>query len=419
MNMPYEKIFKTLELITPLKFRKSVREIGATLRFKHNLKKVSNNAKKVKSKLKTKKCLNVLFVCSECAKWKSQSLYDLMKTDPYFNPNICVTIPYSKDFRQKEYFDNLKFFESKNIEVLKGYIPETNEFIPFETFNPDIIFYEQPYANQVNQAPEHCSEFSLSYYIPYFLPTHLSNLEYGFDFHSLVDTFFVFDESIKKRYSKLMKNRGKNLVTVGHPTLDYFYLNKNQNKEKKYVIYAPHHSMNDTRTNFATFLWSGKFMLEWAKSHPEINWIFKPHPFLRVTIQNYWTDDEIKNYWNEWAKISKVYEAGNYFDLFDESYAMITDCGSFLTEFFMTKQPVIHLRREDSVPFNDNVSKIADTYYKAYNSDELNSLLEKVILQKNDIQKEKRTELFNSLNFCNTYAAENIIKKIKKEFLND
>ena len=416
MNIPYEKIFKTIALLTPLKFRKSIREIGATLSCKQGL---TNNAKKVKSKLKTKKCLNVLFVCSECAKWKSQSLYDLMKTDPYFNPNICVTIPYSKDFKQKEYFDNLNFFKSKNIDVLEGYIPETNEFIQFETFNPDIIFYEQPYANQVNQAPEHCSEFSLSYYVPYFLPNQTSSLEYGYNFHLQMDKFFVLNESIKTTYSKLMKNKGKNLVVVGHPTLDYFYLNKNQNKEKIYVIYAPHHSMNDKRTNFATFLWSGKFMLEWAKAHPEINWIFKPHPFLRVTIQDYWTDDEIKNYWNEWGKIAKICETSDYLDLFEESYAMITDCGSFLTEFFMTIQPVIHLRREDSVHFNETVTKITDTYYKAYNLDELNSLLEKIIIQKNDTLKENRAKLLTLLDFCNTYASENIINEIKKEFLYD
>ena len=368
---------------------------------------------------KNNKRINVLFVCAEIAKWKCQNLYDLMLADENFEPKIVVTIPFCKDFREKEYLDNCRFFEEKNIPYLQGYKPETNEFISFKTFNPDVIFHQQPYALHENQTPLHCANKALSCYVPYFLPNQVSRLEYGYDFHSDVDKFYILDKNVKEYYSKMMKNQGKNLVVVGHPYLDYFQ-QKKMKKEKKYVIYAPHHSICDERTNFSTFLWSGKLILEYAKKHPEINWIFKPHPYLRVTLKNYFTADEIKNYWNEWSKISKVVETPDYLDLFEQSYALITDCGSFLTEYFLTKQPVIHLRREDSVPYNKTVTNITDTYYKAYNADELNELLEEVIIKRHDYKADERINLLKTLDFCNKNASLNIIKDLKKELnLND
>ena len=39
----------------------------------------------------------------------------------------------------------------------------------------------------------------------------------------------------------------------------------------------------------------GKDILDYAKSHPEINWVFKPHPRLRteLTYSNVWTKKEV------------------------------------------------------------------------------------------------------------------------------
>ena len=73
-------------------------------------------------------------------------------------------------------------------------------------------------------------------------------------------------------------------------------LKNHKEKEKKYVIYAPHWSIDDNRTNYATFEWNGKYILEYAKKHPEIKWIFKPHPSLKLRLetQKIMTNEEIE-----------------------------------------------------------------------------------------------------------------------------
>ena len=158
-------------------------------------------------------------------------------------------------------------------------------------------------------------------------------------------------------------------------------------------------------------------MLNYAKKHPEINWIFKPHPNLRHMLITTKTmnETEIDAYWASWAKVGQVHEVGDYLDLFEQSSLMITDSGSFLTEYFYTSQPVIHLRRADSVPFNSSVKKIIENYYQAYNQEELEKYLDMILVDKKDPMKEQRLKALNSDNFKLQYAAKNILDDIKKE----
>ena len=129
------------------------------------------------------------------------------------------------------------------------------------------------------------------------------------------------------------------------------------------------------------------------------------------------SDNEIENYWNEWEKIATVYETGDYMDFFKDSYAMITDCGSFLTEFFLTKQPVIHLVSNNAIPYNPSAKKIVETYYQAHNINELENFLKTVIIDKNDYLKEKRLSLLKEMKLDSCYAAKNILDDIEKELI--
>ena len=157
-------------------------------------------------------------------------------------------------------------------------------------------------------------------------------------------------------------------------------------------------------------------MLKYAKKHPELNWIFKPHPCLKnyLLIKNFANEDEVNNYWAQWEKIGKVMESGDYPELFMQSCAMITDCGSFETEYFLTQKPLIHLKNTLAIPFNPSVKKIVQTYYEAQNESELEKILDSVIIQKLDYKKEERKNTLKELKLDNRYAAKNIINDIKQ-----
>jgi len=270
--------------------------------------------------------------------------------------------------------ETFDFFKNKKFNTQLAYNIEKNEIISLEKFKPDIIFYGEPWSIYEEHSPLEMSTKALLYYVPYFIANVASYMEYGLNFHLYLHKHYIINNLARDFYAPKMLNKGKNLKVVGHPQLDYFYLRLDKDLENKnYVIYAPHWSINVPEENYATFEWNGEYILEYAKKHPEINWVFKPHPTLkeRIISQKIMSNEQVENYWKEWDRISFKYESGDYLDIFAQSKAMITDCGSFLTEYFVTEKPVIHLISEKSYGYNPSAEAVVENYYKANNLEEI------------------------------------------------
>ena len=421
MNVPYNKIGRTVMLFAPAKYGNSICKFFNNLQYLSNIRFVKNNQKRVLQSLKEEvkyRKLKVVFLCFEPAKWKCQSLYDLLLQSQYFEPLILVSKWTFKNMTKESVIENYKFFKQKKMNVEYAYDVENDIYLSLEQFKPDIIFYGEPWGIQYLQAPLKVSEYALMLYVPYFIANTFDDVEYGLDFHQYLFKHYIINNLARDFYAPRMKNKGKNLKIVGHPQLDYFYLGKDKNIENKgYVIYAPHWSVSGKNIGYGTFLWNGEFILRYAKKHPEINWVFKPHPALKKWLFNnkIWTKEQIDSYWKDWEKIAFKYESGDYLDIFAQSKAMITDCGSFLTEYFVTEKPVIHLISENSVGFNPSAEAVVKNYYKAYNINDLEGLLDKVILNNQDYMKELRIKSIQELNFAGVYASQNILDDIEKE----
>ena len=417
----YSRIGETLALFLPVKYGKFLTKIFNDIQYIFNSKFVEKNQKKVLEKLSKEikyRKLRVAFLHFRAAKWKCDSLYDLFKNSEYFEPFIIVSRFDSPKMPSEVVNETYKFFKNKNYNIQLAYNIEKDEFIPIEKFSPDIIFYGEPWSIYEEHAPLAMSKSALLYYVPYFIANVSSYMEYGLSFHLYLYKHFLINDLARDFYAPKMLNKGKNLKVVGHPQLDYFYLEQNKNLENKnYVIYAPHWSINVPEENYATFEWNGEFLLEYAKKHPEINWVFKPHPTLkeRIISQKIMSEESIEKYWNDWDKISFKYESGDYMDIFAQSKAMITDCGSFLTEYFITEKPVIHLISETSIGYNPSAEAVVENYYKAHNLEELELLLNNIIIKNEDPLKEIRLKAIKDLNFAGTYAAENIYNDIMEE----
>lgn len=178
---------------------------------------------------------------------------------------------------------------------------------------------------------------------------------------------------------------------MGHTILDDYTL-KDQLQSKKYVIYAPHFSIGNNTIKYSTFLWSGYLMLSYAKTHPEMNWVFKPHPGLRRTLvdQGLMTIEQVTDYFDAWKKIGIIHDGPDYLDIFRQSKCLITDCGSFLVEYFPTKNPVINLVSNLSKQPCYALKRILKNYYRPDNPEELISLLNLILLDNQDPMKEQR-----------------------------
>lgn len=391
-------------------------------KIEQNVKYIEKNKPKVIKKLKNKlnkgEKLNVVFYVYDETKWKCQSLYDLLNKDNRFNVKILVTKPscLNKDnpsYISNEMFEKVyKFFKENSMNAESAFDVKTSKFIPFEKFNPDIIFYQHPWYVKTEQGPVVCSKFALTCYIPYYFPIETADIDCKLRFHEYVGNYYILDEYIKQKYLKKNSKLEEKLKVVGYSYLDSFSSNDNG----EYIIYAPHWTVGDNGLAYGTFKWSGKFILDYAKSHSETRWIFKPHPLLKKALVDFkiMTEEEVSKYYEEWENIGIKYESGNYLGLFEKSKMMITDCSSFLGEYLFAQKPLIHLMSEKS-QFRTSDNPILKAYYRANNLEELKNLLE--ILPQNDYMKDLRLATLENIGLKDNCASENILNDIMNQIL--
>ena len=100
----------------------------------------------------------------------------------------------------------------------------------------------------------------------------------------------------------------------------------------------------------------------------------------------------------EWDQLpnGEVVDQGDYIELFEKSSCMITDCGSFIGEYFPSGKPCIYLfnpRKEHQRDvYTPLAQKILDTYYIANSQDELDKYVLEVIKNGNDIKAQARNK---------------------------
>ena len=127
------------------------------------------------------------------------------------------------------------------------------------------------------------------------------------------------------------------------------------------------------------------------------------------------TEKEVNEYYEEWRNIAEFYDCGDYLSIFDNSKIMITDCGSFLTEYLLTQKPVIHLVSYNAVEYNDCIKKIVSSYYQAHNPEELDNFLQEIVINKKDERKQERLAIIKELKLNDNYCAKKIIDNIAED----
>jgi len=400
---------------------------GLKIKFKRDgdYKTVQKNYKKVIKRIKNKDKICVLFLSQENQKWTYQSLYDAMEKDESFEPIIVVSplniLHKTKSKNRTSVEENYNFFKSRGMNVFYGY--ENGEYINLKEFKPDIVFYDEQWFPSMHK-PLNVSKYALTMYAPYGYQTFNYESNYVQSFHKLLHTYFVENDYNVKRFESYKRGNNKNCKVLGYLRFDEFLKNNEINEEKiwknpdKYkIIYAPHHSFGqkETKANIGTFMENYKFILNLAKSHPETTWIFKPHPRLRYNIleaNHLLSEEELEQYYEEWTKIGRIEDSGDYFDIFKTSDLMITDSASFLTEYLPTTKPLIRLSRKDAIQSNKFGKKIMSGYYFTYNNKELEQVFEQIVVKKDDSKKEIREKL-SKLVIDNEPAADKILNYIK------
>lgn len=360
----------------------------------------ANVLSSLQKEIKNRK-LNVIFLNGENSKWAYQSLYEEFSNSPYFEPQVLI-YGQTKLLKKKYEFcnweeqakKNYDFFKNKNMNVDFAFDFEKKVFKDLKEFKPDIIFYEEPWDLPEQFALIETSKYAVNFYCPYGSCITNGRNEYSEVFYKDVYTYFIDNPSIKDVLLAFGFSENA-LVVSGQLKLDAYLKPVDpsaivwKTENKKRVIWAPHHSFFEKSTlNFGTFDWNYQFIYDFAKNHPEIEFILKPHPELKRQIvrNNLMSINEMTEYFNRWENLpnAQIYAMGNYFDMFRASDLLITDCNSFLYEYLPTKKPVIQLINKKSVGHNSFGKKIISGYYKARNLEELETVINSVLINQED-----------------------------------
>ena len=386
-------------------------------------KNFSKQLVRCRDKIKRGEKIRVMFLVSELSKWKTQSLFERMESSDQFEPFVAVSCRgfwYEHPEYKSLLDETIKAFQSKGLkyEVVADF--NTMQNIPLKKFRPDIVFYEQPYDWKREYLPITVSRFALTAYVPYYVPTNeIDPLWYVGEFHRTNFLYILLNDQIKDALDSYLdpKKYAGQTVALGHTFYDlYGEASESPNDGNGLVIYAPHwafdHPRNVNSQNISTFLWNGREILAYAKAHPEVKWLFKPHPGLRWRLieSGAWTKDEIEAYYQEWDKIGECYYGDDYVQLFKKSRVMITDCGSFLAEYPPCGGALIHLRSatEKSVLLR-SYAKMYDSFYQVHDLKDLYETLDMVVVRGEDPKHNERMQAVRDLKLIGNDAAKNIV----------
>lgn len=432
METMTEIIKRIIKNIIPASGRRKIRDaywwyIQSFIKQKYEQKAISN--------LKKKEKIRVIFLALYESVWKYDSLYQLMKADKMFEPIVlvCPIINYGHKHMLEQMEISFKHYTELGYNVIISYNKETNTFIDLEKdLQPDILFYTNPYKGLIDDQ-YYIDRFPhiLTCYVPYGFNPVKFEWTYNLDFHNLLWRFFCETETTKRMIDQKSFIHGANCIVTGYPLYEKFCrepiraLNtwKKQNKSKKKLIWAPHHSLEDCGgLQLSTFLQYYTFFLELAQIYfDEIQIAFKPHPLLKEKLYKHpdWGKEKTDLYYKKWDNNlnTQLFE-DEYIDLFKTSDAIIHDCGSFTIEYLYTKKPCMYLTNGHNLEQYNELGKQAfNCYYHGSNESDIQSFIQDVILNGIDVNIKKREDFFtrNLLPPHRLTAAENIINEIKKQ----
>ena len=167
-------------------------------------------------------------------------------------------------------------------------------------------------------------------------------------------------------------------------------------------------------------------MYEFAKNHPEMSWVVKPHPLLfnrAVQTKVFPSAKSCEEYFRKWNDLpnSLVYMGAYYQEIFATSDSMIQDSSSFVAEYQYVDKPMIYLTR-DTQEHNKLGEEILNASYcvDGKDLDGIAMLIQRVIIDGNDYKAAERKAVFdkylNYPKYNGMLASEFIYKSIADEF---
>lgn len=394
----------------------------------------------LRKKIAQREKITVCLFVSRISCWTFANLYSILQKSDIFNPIVVVKPFMFNGYEAMVEYMNTTYeaLKSQGYNVIKTYDEESDTFLDLrKEINPDIVFYTKYWLPQF-QENFYINKFEdkLTFYTSYCFDIAYHPACMNFELNNKVNRYFMPSEIHKHMAEQVMNNGAKNVHVVGAPKLDVFFdksyvpkdVWKPQEKKKKRIIWAPHHSDNfpGNLYQFNAFYELTEFMFEMAEKYKdEIQIAFKPHPMLKPYLVNKkWGKESAKAYYQRWAELENgQLETGEFIDLFLTSDAMILDSISFIAEYTATNKPALFTIGSTS---RVQLNEFGGVNFKVlYHTDnDLKSDIEKfivdVVINGNDVKADQRTEFIEKflLPPNGKTAAQNIYDNILDEIQN-
>ncbi len=436
MKKLYETIAKLLTFWIPISsVRRNLRNKIIHLFENIEIQKIQKNYPKILKKIQLKvqqgKKINVGFFVIYDSVFPAEPLFKKMLEDDLFNPFIVV-IPDTSRGEENMFYQMNKTYNTlskKYKNIYKSYNEKTKKFVEFN-MQFDIVNFANPYDHMTNKLYSikyNVKQKILPIYInygtmpDYYARNHIINLmALNICWKVYIDTKDNLEDV--KQYTNF---KGKNAVLSGYCKMDN--LNSIEKKQllRKKIIIAPHHTVNMINFPLSNFLTYCDLFLELPQKYPQIDFVFRPHPLLFVTLakENLWGKEKVNEYINKITSFKNVeyQEGGDYFETFINSSAIIHDCSSFIMEYLYTGHPACYMLKDQNEIkdiFAPIGQKCLENYYKVFNEEEIYKFIDDVVLNGNDYMKEKRIRFAQKeimLNYPNVSTF--IINNLKENLL--
>lgn len=383
---------------------------------------------KILKKIRGKNKLKVVFLVVFDSIFSLRKVFELMQKDENFDPYICV-IPDISRGKENMFFQLQKTYNYlsklyKN--VINAYDYDKSKFKDLlKDF--DLAVFDNPYDSMTHKFYRITTSVKkniLSCYTEYgYKISNITLSLYNGPAFNLLWKVFTLNNF---EYKQLQKNYigGINGLCLGYSKMDRLNDINIKNRERKRIIISPHHTVGYMDgLCLSNFLRYSDFFLELPQKYPQIDFVFRPHPLLWISLLNHniWSKTKIDTYIHNIKSFPNVeyQDGGDYFETFVNSDGLIHDCGSFSMEYLFTGKPCCYMLKNDKITnqnSNDIHRKSIDVHYKSYDEDGIVDFIENVILKGNDYLKIKRENFYKDelkYNYPNTSLS--ILQILKKE----
>ncbi len=389
--------------------------------------------------------IRVVFLVFYFEAWDAlDAIYRGMLADPRFDP-LVVTVPrkltgYDK-FRDEKKVS--AFLDSQGIQHERFKFKKSKDGLArLKDIAPDYLFLNYPWQRNYkkNYQIEKLVEFTKVCYVPYFSTSLVQEPgeagvaphQYTQPTHQLAHMVFLQDADTKAAFDS--NGRADHAFLTGTPKIDALMAAQSEvpsiwpivrehsaKKEPFKLLWAPHHSYADRWLNFGHFNNQREPMLAFAQQHPEMDIVFRPHPFLfgTMTDRDVMTQDEVDDWRSRWDSLPNTHTdlGAPLTSLLLASDALVTDGVSFLAEYpLVTGKPAIFWEKSEHWDFSPLGKKAAATTVTVHTMAEVEQAIAQAQAGTLPDRAAQIQELVNAVRPQPASAAQTIIELVAKDY---